>query len=102
MCFQKGRHPKGSTMKSNGLRNFTIRFHESELERVQTIAKPFYGGRLSTGEAIRRLAEERLDELTHRNVGKSLRDTLLRLLSDWCRWRWAATTTTSAPGRSDP
>jgi hypothetical protein len=44
-------------MKPNGLRNFTVRFRESELERVQTIAKPFYRGRLSTWEVIRRLTE---------------------------------------------
>jgi hypothetical protein len=74
-------------MKPNGLRNFTVRFPESELERVQTIAKPFYGGRLSTGEAIRRLTEERLDEITHSRIGKSLRATVLRLLSDWCARR---------------
>jgi hypothetical protein len=84
-------------MKSSGLRNFTVRFHESELERVQTIAKPFYGGRLSTGEAIRRLAEERLEEISRANVGKSLRDTLLRLLSDWCARRRRAVT--SCPSR---
>lgn len=89
-------------MRPNGLRNFTVRFHESELERVRTVAKPFYGGRLSTGGAIRRLAEERLDEITHTNVGKSLRDTLLRLLSDWCGRRRAAATTTSSSVRSDP
>jgi hypothetical protein len=80
-------------MKPNGLRNFTVRFRESELERVQTIAKPFYGGRLSTGEAIRRLTEERLDEITHARIGKSLRETVLRLLSDWCARRRRAATT---------
>ena len=36
-------------MKANGMRNFTVRSHESELERVQTIAKSFYGGELSAG-----------------------------------------------------
>ena len=50
-------------MKSDSLRNFTVRFLESALRRVDSTAKPFYGGRLSTGEAIRRLAEERLEEI---------------------------------------
>ncbi len=81
-------------------RELQRRFHESERERVQTITKPFCGGRLSTGEAIRRLAEERLDEITRANVGRSLRDTLLRLLSDWCarRRRVVASFPSPSPG----
>ena len=58
-------------MKTDSLRNFTVRFLESALRRVESTAKPFYGGRLSTGEAIRRLAEERLDEIESSSPGES-------------------------------
>jgi len=70
-------------MKRDGLRNFTVRFLESALERVETTAKPFYGGRLSTGEAIRRLAEERLNEIETKDAVEQGRNALLRVLSDW-------------------
>jgi len=70
-------------VKSDNLRNFTVRFLESALRRVESTAKPFYGGRLSTGEAIRRLAEERLDEIESKEAGERNRDALLRILSDW-------------------
>ena len=33
-------------MKTDNLRNFTVRFPESALQRVESTAKPFYGGRL--------------------------------------------------------
>jgi hypothetical protein len=69
--------------KTNGLRNFTVRFHDAELERVETKAKPYYGGRLSTGEALRRLAEERLDEIEKGEGAENCRDALLRLLGDF-------------------
>jgi hypothetical protein len=69
--------------KLNGLRNFTVRFHDAELERVETKAKPYYGGRLSTGEALRRLAEERLDEIEKGEGAEACRDALLRLLDDF-------------------
>ncbi len=39
-------------MKRDGLRNVTVRCLESALQRVETTAKPVYGGRLSTGEGI--------------------------------------------------
>jgi hypothetical protein len=70
-------------MKSDALRNFTVRFLQSALERIETTAKPFYGGRLSTGEAIRRLAEERLDEIEGGEGAEETREALLRLVSDW-------------------
>lgn len=63
------------------MRNFTIRFVESALQRVDMKAKPFYGGRLSTGEAIRRLAEERLDQIEKHEPGE--RDSLLGILRVW-------------------
>ena len=69
--------------KLNGLRNFTVRFHEAELERVETRAKPYYGARLSTGEALRRLAEERLDEIEKGEGAEACHDALLRLLEDF-------------------
>ena len=70
-------------MKSDNLRNFTVRFLESALRRVESTAKPFYGGRLSTGEAIRRLAEERLDEIERSGPRESAHDALLRLVGLW-------------------
>jgi hypothetical protein len=70
-------------MTKDSLRNFTVRFLESALRRVESIAKPFYGGRLSTGEAIRRLAEERLDEIESSSPKESVRDALLRIMSAW-------------------
>jgi hypothetical protein len=70
-------------MKTENLRNFTVRFMESELRRVESIAKPFYRGRLSTGEAIRRLAEERLDEIEFSSAPESTQQALLRLLGTW-------------------
>ena len=70
-------------MKNDSLRNFTVRFLESALRRVESIAKPFYGGRLSTGEAIRRLAEERLHEIESSSPRESIRDALLRIVSAW-------------------
>lgn len=70
-------------MKTDSLRNFTVRFLESALRRVETSAKPFYGGRLSTGEAIRRLAEERLDEIESSSPQESAHQALLRLLGAW-------------------
>ena len=69
--------------KLNGLRNFTVRFHDAELQRVETKAKPYFGGRISTGEALRRLAEERLDEIEKGKGAETCRDTLLRLLCDF-------------------
>jgi len=70
-------------MKTDSLRNFTVRFFESALRRVESTAKPFYGGRLSTGEAIRRLAEERLDEIDSSEARESTRDALLRMVGAW-------------------
>ena len=70
-------------MKSDNLRNFTVRFLESALHRVESTAKPFYGGRLSTGEAIRRLAEERLDEIESLGPRESAHEALLRLVGLW-------------------
>jgi len=70
-------------MKNDGLRNFTVRFLESALRRVETTAKPYYGGRLSTGEAIRRLAEERLDEIERSSPKESIRNALLRIVGEW-------------------
>jgi hypothetical protein len=70
-------------MKSDSLRNFTVRFLESALRRVESTAKPFYGGRLSTGEAIRRLAEERLDEIDNFSPRESEQDGLLRMVGAW-------------------
>jgi hypothetical protein len=70
-------------MKTDNLRNFTVRFLESALRRVESTAKPFYGGRLSTGEAIRRLAEERLDEIESSSPQESAQQALLRLLGAW-------------------
>ena len=70
-------------MKSDNLRNFTVRFLESALRRVESTAKPFYGGRLSTGEAIRRLAEERLDEIESAGPRERADEALLRMVSLW-------------------
>lgn len=70
-------------MKSDNLRNFTVRFLESALRRVDTTAKPFYGGRLSTGEAIRRLAEERLEEIENSAPQESADKALLRMVALW-------------------
>ena len=70
-------------MKSDSLRNFTVRFLESALRRVESTAKPFYGGRLSTGEAIRRLAEERLDEIESFGPRDSAPEALLPILAAW-------------------
>jgi len=70
-------------MKSDNLRNFTVRFLESALHRVETTAKPFYGGRLSTGEAIRRLAEERLNAIENEAPRERTRDALVRILRAW-------------------
>ena len=70
-------------MKSDNLRNFTVRFLESALRRVESTAKPFYGGRLSTGEAIRRLAEERLDEIEGSGPRESAHEALLRMVGLW-------------------
>jgi hypothetical protein len=70
-------------VKSDNLRNFTVRFLESALHRVESTAKPFYGGRLSTGEAIRRLAEERLDEIESSGPRESPHEALLRLVGLW-------------------
>jgi len=70
-------------MKSDNLRNFTVRFLESALRRVESTAKPFYGGRLSMGEAIRRLAEERLDEIDNLSPREDKRDALLRTVAAW-------------------
>ena len=70
-------------MKGDNLRNFTVRFLDSVLRRVDTTAKTFYGGRLSTGEAIRRLAEERLDEIERSTPRESKKEALLRMLAAW-------------------
>jgi hypothetical protein len=70
-------------MKIDLPRNFTIRFLESALRRVEATAKPFYGGRLSTGEAIRRLAEERLDEIESSGSRERADQTLLRMVGSW-------------------
>jgi len=69
-------------MRHDSLRNFTVRFLDSALQRVETTAKPFYGGR-STGEAIRRLAEERLEEIANGEGAEQSGEALLRLVSDW-------------------
>jgi hypothetical protein len=74
---------ENTQLKSDSLRNFTVRFLESALRRVESTAKPFYGGRLSTGEAIRRLAEERLDEIENSSPRESERDALLRMVGAW-------------------
>lgn len=68
-------------MKTDNLRNFTVRFPESALQRVESTAKPFYGGRLSTGEAIRRLAEERLNEIESDAPGERTDESLLRIVA---------------------
>jgi hypothetical protein len=70
-------------MKTDHLRNFTVRFLESALRRVEATAKPYYGGRLSTGEAIRRLAEERLNEIESNVPREKTRDALLRMVGAW-------------------
>ncbi|MGH7747768.1 MAG: hypothetical protein ACREQ5_23860, partial [Candidatus Dormibacteria bacterium] len=70
-------------MTKDRLRNFTVRFLESALSRVETAAKPFYGGRLSTGEALRRLAEERLEQIESDSPQEQTRDALLRILRTW-------------------
>ncbi|MGH6876030.1 MAG: hypothetical protein ACREHV_01495, partial [Rhizomicrobium sp.] len=70
-------------MKNEGPRNFTVRFLDAALRRIESTAKPFYGGRLSTGEAIRRLAEERLDEIESDTPQEHTRDALLRILRAW-------------------
>jgi hypothetical protein len=70
-------------MKRDNLRNFTVRFLESALRRVESTAKPFYGGRLSTGEAIRRLAEERLDEIESAGPRERADEALLRMVGLW-------------------
>jgi hypothetical protein len=70
-------------MKHDNPRNFTVRFLESALRRVESTAKTFYGGRLSTGEAIRRLAEERLDEIEASSPQESSQQALLRLVTAW-------------------
>ena len=72
-----------SSRGPEGLRNFTVRFLESALRRIESTAKPFYGGRLSTGAIIRRLAAERLDEIESGEGAEASREALLRLLSDW-------------------
>jgi hypothetical protein len=79
-------------MKGDELRNFTVRFLESALDRVETTAKPFYGGRLSTGEAIRRLAEERLKEIESSEAVEQSAEALLRILTDWQSGRVASIT----------
>ena len=79
-------------MKGDDLRNFTVRFLESTLHRVDTTAKPFYGGRLSTGEAIRRLAEERLNEIESSEAVEQSGEALLRILADWRSGRVASIT----------
>jgi len=70
-------------MPHDDMRNFTVRFSESGLQRIDTRAKPFYGGRMSTGEAIRRLAEERLDQIESQETVEPGRDVLLRILRNW-------------------
>jgi len=70
-------------MKSDNLRNFTVRFLDSALRRVDATAKPFYGGRLSTGEAIRRLAEERLEEIENSAPQESADKALVRMVALW-------------------
>lgn len=79
-------------MKGNELRNFTVRFLESTLHRVDRTAKPFYGGRLSTGEAIRRLAEERLNEIESSEAVEQRGEALLRIVADWRSGRVASIT----------
>ena len=70
-------------MSTHAFRNFTVRMTESGLQRIDARAKPFYGGRLSTGEAIRRLAEERLDQIENQETVEPGRDVLLRILRNW-------------------
>ncbi len=70
-------------MKNDNLRNFTVRFPEPTLRRVESTAKPFYGGRLSTGEAIRRLAEERLEEIEAFGPRDSAPEALLPIRAAW-------------------
>lgn len=70
-------------MTKDRLRNFTVRFLDSALSRVDSAAKPFYGGRLSTGEALRRLAEERLEQIENDSPQEQTRDALLRILRAW-------------------
>jgi hypothetical protein len=70
-------------MNRDTLRNFTVRFLESALRRVDATAKPYYGGRLSTGEAIRRLAEERLEEIEKYGPRDSAPEALLPILAAW-------------------
>ena len=67
----------------NDPRNFSVRIQIAELRRIETKAKPYYGGRLSTGEAIRRLTEERLEEIEKGEGAQKCRDALLRLLGDF-------------------
>jgi len=70
-------------MSTHAFRNFTVRMTESGLQRIDARAKPFYGGRLSTGEAIRRLAEERLDQIERQETVEPCRDALLRTMRNW-------------------
>ena len=70
-------------MKNYELRNFSVRFRDTELRRIETTAKPFYGGRMSTGEAIRRLAEERLHEIESKEAREHRSRALLRILDYW-------------------
>jgi hypothetical protein len=70
-------------MSHDNPRNFTVRFLESALRRIEATAKPFYGGRVSTGEAIRRLAEERLDAIESDIPQEHTREALLRILRAW-------------------
>lgn len=70
-------------MAQDGYKNFSVRFLESELRRIDVIAKAFYGGRISTGEAIRRLAEERLKEIEENQGFEPMRVGLLRILGEW-------------------
>jgi hypothetical protein len=70
-------------MKHDNPRNFTVRFLDSALRRVESTGKAFYGGRLSTGEAIRRLAEERLDEIENSSPQESSQQALLRFVAAW-------------------
>ena len=81
--YKLARQSGEALMKSDKLRNFTVRFLESALRRVESTAKPFYGGRLSTGEAIRRLAEERLDEIESSGPRESAHEALLRMVGLW-------------------
>ena len=70
-------------MAEDGYKNFSVRFLESELRRIDATAKAFYGGRISTGEAIRRLAEERLEEIESSQGYEPTRKALLRILREW-------------------